>query len=114
MMRRLVYVLPLLAVALVAVVGPLTQSTALTIAAVVMAVTPFVLKYVKLGGPVMAILSFAVAAVVTVAAGLVSGELKQADFITVNLYATMGALWAIQQGVFQLFKDNGTFGKYLV
>ena len=113
-MRRLMFVLPFLALAVIAVVGPVTQQTALSIAAVLMVIAPFVLKYVKLSGPLMALLSFAVAAVVTVAAGLVSSELASSDFTTVNLYATIGALWAIQQGVFQLFKDNHVFGRYLV
>jgi len=112
-MRRLILALPILAVALTGAVGALTASTAASIAVIVMAVSPFVLKYVKLSGPVMAIVSFAVAAAVTLAAGFASGELKQADFTTVNLYATMGALWAVQQGIFQLFKDNKVFGGYL-
>lgn len=113
-MRKLTLALPFVAVLLIAAVGPLTASTAATIAAIIMVVSPFVLKYVKLSGPVMAIISFAIAAIVAVAAGFTSGELTSADFTTANLYITMGALWAIQQAVFQLFKDNKTFGKYLV
>lgn len=112
-MRRLTLALPFLAVLLIAAVGPLTASTAATIAAIVMFVSPFVLKYVKLDGRTMAVVSFVVAAVVAVGAGFLSGELTQADFTTINLYVTMGALWAIQQGVFQLFKDSKTFGRFL-
>lgn len=113
-MRRLTLALPFVALFLVAAVGPLTASTAATIAVIVMAVSPFVLKLVNVGGPAMALISFVVAALVAVGAGFASGELKQADFTTANLYVTMGALWAVQQAVFQLFKDNKTFGKYLV
>jgi hypothetical protein len=113
-MRRLLLALPFAAVILIAAVGPVTLSTALTIAGILMVVSPVALKYAKLDGSKMVLLSMAVAAVVAVAAGFLSGELKQADFTTANLYVTMGALWAVQQAVFQLFKNNKTFGKYLV
>lgn len=112
-MKRLTLLLPIVALLLIAAVGPLTASTATTIAIVVMAVSPVVLKFVKVSGPLMAIISFAVAVAVTLGAGFLSGELTQADFSTTNLYVTMGALWAVQQAVFQLFKDNKTFGAYL-
>ena len=113
-MRRLILGLPFLALALIAVVGPVTMSTALAIAAVIMVVSPFVLKLVTLSGPIMAILSFAVALAVAVGAGIVSKELVASDFLAINLWATAAALWAVQQAVFQLFKDNHVFGKYLV
>ena len=112
-MRRLIFVLPFLALALIAVVGPVTASTAFAIAPVVMVISPFVLKYVKASGPLMAILSFAVALGVAIVAGFVSKELVASDFTAINLYATAAALWAVQQAVFQLFKDNHTFGKFL-
>lgn len=111
MIKRLLPVLPF--VALLGAVGPVTHSTAMSIAVIVVALSPIVLRLVKISGPLMAVISFAVAAVVALAAGFLSGELSQADFTTVNLYATMGALWAVQQAVFQLFKDNKTFGKYI-
>lgn len=111
MIKRLLLVLPF--VALLGAVGPVTYSTAMSIAVVVVALSPIVLRLVNLSGPMMAVISFGVAAAVALGAGFLSGELTQADFTTVNLYATMGALWAVQQAVFQLFKDNKTFGKYI-
>lgn len=113
-MRRLILSLPFLALAMIAVVGPVTLSTALAIAAVIMVISPFVLKLVPVSGPLMAILSFAVAFAVAVASGIISKELVASDFTAINLWATAAALWAVQQAVFQLFKDNHTFGKYLV
>lgn len=112
-MRRLLLALPFAAVLLIAAVGPLTASTAMTIALIVMAVAPFVLKFVKLDGPTMVLLSYAVALVVTVGAGFASGEVTTSSFNVANLAVTSGALWAVMQGVFQLFKDNKTFGAHL-
>lgn len=113
MFKRLILGLPFLALALIAVVGPVTMSTALAIAAVIMVISPFVLKFVPLSGPVMAILSFAVALAVAIASGIISKELVASDFTAINLYATAAALWAVQQAVFQLFKDNHVFGQYI-
>lgn len=112
-MRRLLLALPFVAVILIAAVGPLTTTTAMTIAVIVMAVAPFVLKFVPLDGPKMVLLSYLVAAVVTVVAGFASGEVTTASFNIANLVATSGALWAVMQGVFQLFKTNKTFGAHL-
>jgi hypothetical protein len=113
-MKRLILALPILAIALIAAIGPATISTANAIALVIVVIAPFILKYVKLGGPLMAILSYAVALVVAIGAGFYSKELTTTDFNIQNLLVTSGALWAVMQGVFQIFKDNHIVGKYLV
>jgi hypothetical protein len=48
-----------------------------------------------------------------VGAGFASGEVTTSSFNIANLAATSGALWAVMQGVFQLFKTNKTFGAHL-
>lgn len=112
-MRRLVYALPLVAIVLVGAVGILTVSLAHTIAGIVMVLAPFALKFVKLQGPAMVIVSYAVALAVAVLAGFASGEVTTSSFNLANIVVTSGALWAVMQGVFQLFKDSKTFGSRL-
>jgi hypothetical protein len=113
-MKRLILALPILAIALIAAVGPATLSTANSIAAVIMVVAPFVLKYVKLSGPAMVILSYVVALVVAVGSGFISHDITTSSFNVVNILVTSTALWGVSQVVFQSFKDSKTFSKYLV
>ena len=113
-MKRLILALPILAIALIAAVGPATLSTANAIAAVIMLVAPFVLKYVKLSGPVMVLVSYVVALAVAIGAGFYSHDITTSDFSIVNILVTSTALWGVSQVVFQSFKDNHIVGKYLV
>lgn len=112
-MRRLTLALPFLALILIAAVGPVTVTTAATIAGIIMVVAPFVLKLINLSGPAMVLLSYVVALAVAVGAGFISGEVTTSSFNLANIFVTSGALWAVMQGVFQLFKDNKTFGTLL-
>ena len=112
-MHRIYLALPIVGILAVGAVGPATTSTANTIAAIVMLVAPFVLKYVPLDGAKMVIVSMAVSLAVAVGAGFVSGDVTTSSFDTQNLVTTAAALWAVSQAVFQLFKNNKTFGVYL-
>lgn len=112
-MRRLILALPFLALVLIAAVGPVTVTTAATIAGIIMVIAPFVLKFVKLDGPAMVLVSYAVALVVAVGAGFASGDVTTSSFNLANIAVTSAALWAVMQGVFQLFKNSKTFGAFL-
>jgi hypothetical protein len=113
MHRIYTYGLPILAIALVGAVGTVTTSTANTIAGIVMVVAPFVLKYVRLDGAKMALVSMLTAVAIAVGAGFLSGTVTTSSFDTQSLAVTVAALWAVSQAVFQLFKDNKTFGNFL-
>lgn len=113
MHRVITYGLPILALATVGLIGDLTSNTATQIATVIMVVAPFVLKFVPLDGPKMALVSMATAIAVAVGAGFYTGEVTTSSFNLQNLATTSAALWAVSQVVFQLFKNNKTFGTYL-
>ncbi len=89
-------------------VAPTSTDVAVNIATVVLMIAvPFVpLAHIKLGGPQMVALSMALAFAVALVAQFITGELTAATWATAGaLLLEFGKLWAIQQGVFQLFKD---------
>lgn len=90
-------------------VAPTSTDVAVNIATVVLMIAvPFVpLAHLPFTGPQMVVASMVLAFVVALAAQLITGELKTSDLQggAGALLLEFGKLWAIQQGVFQLFKD---------
>ena len=111
MFRALAF-LTLGGLALLSILGataPSSTDVAVNIATILlMVVTPFApLAHLPLTGPQMVVASMVVAFVVALAAQLITGELKTSDLAggAGPLFLEFGKLWAIQQGVYQLFKD---------
>lgn len=89
---------------------------AITIATVVlMILAPFLpLAQLHFKDGQIVIASMVLALVVALAAQILSGELTALDWNNVSgLGLEFGKLWAIQQAVFQLFKDSGKLGPLL-
>jgi len=109
--RRLA-VLVLFVFALLSVLGaaPTSTEVATNIATVaLMVITPFIgLAHLPLSGPQMVVASMVGAFAVAVGAQLITGDLKASDLQggAGPLFLEFGKLWAIQQAVFQLFKDS--------
>lgn len=109
---RLLAVLALFVFALLSVLGvaPTSTEVAVNIATVaLMIAVPFVpLAHLPLSGPQMVAASMAVAFLVALVAQFITGDLKASDLQggVGPLLLEFGKLWAIQQGVFQLFKDS--------
>lgn len=117
-MRRLLFVVFVAcAVLSVAASAPDSTEVAVSIATVVLMVaTPFLpLAQLHLDGPKIVLLSMGIAFVVAIAAQLYTGELKTSDLQggVGPLLLEFGKLWAIQQAVYQLFKDHAQVGPLL-
>lgn len=89
--------------------APTSTEVAVQITTVaLMIAVPFVpLAHLPLTGPQMVVASMVLAFVVALAAQLITGELSTSDLQAGAgpLMLEFGKLWAIQQAVFQLFKD---------
>lgn len=82
-----------------------TQAVALTLATLVAALSPLVLRFVKLDGLTMSTLSFLVALLIAVLAGLLTGDLHLDRASLVAVLGGSTAFWAVQQGVFAVLKQ---------
>lgn len=112
MLRRMVFgFLIVLALFAVAAVGDATYVAAVSIASVVVALSPGPLKwfnarYHPTRGQ-MAAVSFGIAAIIAIVAVGASGEWKGIDFTSVaTLIGTAGFLWSVQQGLFHILRPQ--------
>jgi hypothetical protein len=81
-----------------------TQAVALTLATLVAAFSPLVLRFVKVDGLTMSAISFLVALLIAVLASLLTGSLR---LDLASLVAVLGgstAFWAVQQAVYVFLK----------
>ena len=82
-----------------------TTAVATTLAMLVSALSPLVLRYVHLDGLSMSAVSYALAVLVALAASLLTGDLHldQASLLTVLGGST--AFWTVQQAVYAILKQ---------
>lgn len=94
-------------VVVLAAVGAQTQEVAMALAGAVLALSPLLLKYVRLAGIPMTVAAYVFALLIALAAALISGEANAIDWSSVGtVLATSGWLFAIQQLVYNLLKDR--------
>lgn len=115
--RRLLFILVILAMFSTAAAPADSTKLAVNIATgLLMVAAPFLgLAQLHLKDEYIVLASLALAFVIAVIAQFATGDLKVADLQAGiwPLLGTFGKLWAIQQAVFQLFKDNSILGPRL-
>ncbi len=117
-MRNLLAVLMLVLLALIWLVVTGASADTIQIANaittfVVIVVLPLLLKYVKLDGPMMAGVTYAVSFAIALVAALLSGELQLSQLnggSAADLFAFATALYGIQQLVYAAIKDHAVAG----
>lgn len=96
----------------IAAIGSSVQ-IANALATVAILVSPLFLKYVKVDGPTMLAIAYAVAFVIAAVSGYASGEFKP-DFSSLPaLLGSATVLFGVQQLVFGAFKDSEKVGPLL-
>lgn len=117
---RKVFALVILILAFVSLTAAAPSSSsevALQIAAgVIAAITPFIgLAQLHLKDTTIVLVSMALALVIAVIAQLSTGELSTSNLpaSALALFEEVLKLWALQQAVFQLFKDHSKIGPLL-
>lgn len=82
-----------------------TTAVATTLAVVVSALSPLLLRYVKLDGLGMSAVSYAAAIVIAIVASLATGDLRPDRASLLVVLGGSTAFWTLQQGVYVLLKQ---------
>lgn len=83
----------------------MTQIVAITLAGIVGALSPLVLRYVRLDGLSMSAVSYGVALGIALVAAWLTGDFKASRAGVVAVLSGSTAVWTVQQGVFVLLKQ---------
>lgn len=117
-MRKLLAVLMLVILALIwmlvtGAAGDTVQIANAIATFSIIVVLPLVLKYVKLDGPMMAAVTYALSFGIALVAGLLSGEFQVSQLngsSAADLLAFATALYGVQQLVYAAIKDHPVAG----
>lgn len=83
---------------------PSASQVAMTLALLATVASPFLLKYVKLDGFAMSALTYGVALLIALVSSWLVGDLSLSRASALAVLGGSTSVWAIQQGVYALFK----------